>query len=275
METNPGSWFALVTLAFTLGLKHGLDADHLATIDGLTRFNAYARPRVARWCGALFSLGHGAVVVAIAVTVGTVARQWEVPSWAGDLGAWISIAFLLVLGLLNLTAVLRSDPEDVVRPVGFKSAYLARLQQTDSPWLIAGVGALFALSFDTMSQAALFALMGTQFGSWMYAAALGVAFMIGMFVTDALNGLWISKLLCRADNTARIASRTMALTVGGLSLLVAGFGAARYLSPAVDAWSEGRELSFGIGAIVVIALSFLFAMRLARPLPTSGSWSKT
>ncbi len=103
METPAGDWVALAALAFTLGLKHGLDADHLATIDGLTRFNARARPAMARWCGALFSLGHGAVVVVVAVTVGTVARQWEVPAWAGDLGAWISIAFLLALGLLNLT----------------------------------------------------------------------------------------------------------------------------------------------------------------------------
>jgi hypothetical protein len=71
MDTPAGDWVALAALAFTLGLKHGLDADHLATIDGLTRFNARARPAMARWCGALFSLGHGAVVVVVAVTVGT------------------------------------------------------------------------------------------------------------------------------------------------------------------------------------------------------------
>jgi high-affinity nickel-transport protein len=276
METPAGDWVALAALAFTLGLKHGLDADHLATIDGLTRFNARARPAMARWCGALFSLGHGAVVLVVAVTVGTVARQRQVPGWAGDLGAWISITFLFALGLLNLLTVVRTDPAEIVRLVGLKSGCCGRLQQTDSPFLVAAVGALFALSFDTMSQAALFALMGVQLGGWLHAAALGLAFTSGMLVTDALNGLWISRLLCRADDVARIASRTMALTVSGLSLLVAGFGAARYLSPAVDAWSEGRELVFGIGAIGVIALSFLFAMRLARPAPvTSGSWSGT
>lgn len=275
MEIPAGDWLALVALAFTLGLKHGLDADHLAAIDGLTRFNAKERPAMARWCGALFSLGHGAIVVAIAVTVGTVARQWEVPAWAADLGAWISIAFLLALGLLNLRTVLRTDPTAVVRPVGLKSGYLSRLLQTDRPWLVAGVGALFALSFDTMSQAALFALMGTQFGSWVYSAVLGLTFMVGMLVTDALNGLWISRLLSRADSVARIASRTMGLAVAGLSLLVAGFGVARYLSPTVDAWSEGKELSFGIGAIAIIALSFLFAVRLARPALPPRSWSET
>ncbi|HEX6829121.1 MAG TPA: nickel transporter, partial [Burkholderiales bacterium] len=67
METLPNDWMALLALVFTLGLKHGLEADHLVAIDGLTRYNAIARPRIARWCGTLFSLGHGAVVVAVAL----------------------------------------------------------------------------------------------------------------------------------------------------------------------------------------------------------------
>jgi nickel/cobalt transporter (NiCoT) family protein len=275
METHAGDWFALVALAFTLGLKHGLDADHLATIDGLTRFNVRERPAMAPWCGALFSLGHGAVVVAIAVTVGTVTRQWQVPAWVGDLGAWISIVFLCALGLLNLATVLRTDPAEVVHPVGLKSGCLARLQQTDRPWLVAAVGALFALSFDSMSQAALFALMGTQFGSWLHAAALGFAFMFGMLVTDGVNGLWISRLISRADSVARIASRTMGLAVAGLSLLVAAFGAARYFSPALGAWTDGKELTIGIGVIALLGSSFLIAVRLARPALPARSWSET
>jgi high-affinity nickel-transport protein len=275
MENFSGDWLALLALAFALGLRHGLDADHLAVIDGLTRFNIQQRPAMARWCGALFSLGHGAVVVAIALTVGTVARQWQIPIWAGDLGAWISIVFLIGLGLMNLTLVLRADPREVVRPVGLKGRFLRGFQETSNPGVVALVGALFALSFDTMSQAALFALMGAKFGGWGHALALGVTFMAGMLVLDGLNGLWISKLIRRADDVARIASRTMGLVVSGLSLLVGGFGAARYLSPAVDAWSEGRELAFGISVILVIALSFLLAIRLARPVFTSGSWSKT
>ena len=275
METQAGDWLALVVLAFTLGLRHGLDADHLAVIDGLTRFNIEERPGIARWCGAFFSLGHGAVVVAIAVTVGTLARQWHVPAWAGDLGAWISIAFLIAIGLMNLAIVLRADPGDVVRPLGMKGRFLGRLQRTSNPWVVVLIGALFALSFDTMSQAALFALMGARFGGWGHALMLGVTFMAGMLVMDGLNGIWISTLIRRADDVARIASRTMGLVVSGLSLLVGGFGAARYLSPAVDAWSDGKELAFGVGVVVLIALSFLLAIRLARPALTSGFWSRT
>ena len=274
MEIQAGDGLALVALAFTLGIRHGLDADHLAVIDGLTRFNSQERPAMARWCGALFSLGHGAVVVAIAVTVATVAQQWQIPAWAGDLGAWISIAFLVALGLMNLAMVLRADPHEVVRPVGLKGRFLGPLQQTSNPCLVAVVGALFALSFDSISQATLFALMGAQFGGWGHALILGVAFMVGMLVTDGLNGFWISKLIRRADDIARIASRTMGLVVSSLSLLVAGFGAARYLSPAVDAWSDGKELAFGLTVIAVVALSFLLAVRLARPPVPARSLSE-
>ena len=54
MESLPQDLYALCLLVFVLGLKHGLDADHLATIDGLTRFNARANPRLARKFAALY-----------------------------------------------------------------------------------------------------------------------------------------------------------------------------------------------------------------------------
>ena len=79
MHDLPTEWSALCALVFLLGLKHGFDADHLATIDGLTRFNARHRRPFARYCGALFSLGHGTVVVAIAVAVGLISEKWDAP----------------------------------------------------------------------------------------------------------------------------------------------------------------------------------------------------
>jgi len=264
MDSLPNDWLALMFLVFTLGVKHGLDADHLATIDGLTRFNTYRNPRLARWCGFLFSLGHGVVVMAVALAVGALTSRWAVPAWMEDLGAWVSITFLALLGSLNLVAVLSAQPDQVVHPVGLKGRFLGRLQRTGNPLLIAAVGALFALSFDTMSQAALFALTGTQFGGVSHALTLGLIFMLGMMLMDGLNGLWIAHLIRRADRLACIASRIMGLAVGGLSLLVAGFGLARYASPEVGAWSDGKELAFGLAFVAVIALSFLLALRLAR-----------
>ncbi|WP_412478685.1 nickel transporter [Azonexus sp. IMCC34839] len=264
METLPNDWLSLLILTFVLGMKHGFDADHLATIDGLTRFNARARPGMARYCGTLFSLGHGAVVMAIALGVSALAGQWEVPEWFGTLGALISIAFLVALGSLNLAAVLRAEPHEVVQPIGVKGRLLGGLRQVSHPALVALVGALFALSFDTLSQAAFFALTATQFGGWEHALLLATLFMAGMLLTDGINGLWIARLIARADQVALIASRVMGLVVSGISLLVAAFGAAKLLSPAIDAWSEGKELVFGFSLVAIIALSFIWALRLTR-----------
>ena len=57
MDSLPQDWFTLAALVFALGMKHGFDADHLATIDGLTRYNARHNPGLARRCGMLFSIG--------------------------------------------------------------------------------------------------------------------------------------------------------------------------------------------------------------------------
>ncbi len=264
METLPSDWLSLLILTFVLGMKHGFDADHLATIDGLTRCNARTRPAMARYCGTLFSLGHGAVVMAIALGVSALAGQWAVPEWFGTLGSLISIAFLVLLGSLNLAAVLRAGPDEMVQPVGLKGRLLGSLRQASHPALVALVGALFALSFDTLSQAAFFALTATRFGGWQEALTLALLFMLGMLLTDGINGLWIARLIARADQVALVASRVMGLVVSGISLLVAAFGAAKLLSPAIETWSEGKELAFGAALVVLIAASFLAAMRLTR-----------
>lgn len=269
MESLPQDLFALTLIVFVLGLKHGFDADHLATIDGLTRFNARANPRLARFCGVLFSLGHGAVVTVIAFVVSALAVQSDVPHWLQAFGAWVSIAFLAAIGMLNICAVLRAHPAQVVQTQGLKGRFLGRLTRAASPGLVALVGALFAVSFDTVSQAALFALTATRFGGWQHALMLGLLFTLGMLLTDGINGLWISRLIRRADQTARIASRVMSLVVGGISLLAAAFGTAKLVLPSVGAWSEGKELVFGAVVIAVIAASFVIAVRLAEPRLTA------
>ncbi|MGE5468491.1 MAG: nickel transporter [Ignavibacteria bacterium] len=264
MDALPQDIVALSLLVFVLGMKHGFDADHLATIDGLTRFNAAGNPRLARLCGVLFSLGHGAVVVAIALAVSLLATHWQTPAWLETFGAWVSIAFLLALGFVNVHAVLRSEPGQIVRPVGLKGRFLGRLAQASRPCWIALVGALFALSFDTVSQAALFALTASQFGGWQHALMLGLLFMGGMLVTDGINGFWISRLIRRADEVAVLASRIMSLVVGGVSLAVGAFGVMKLSLPVVETWSDGKELLFGGLLVAVIAGSFLVSLRLAR-----------
>jgi high-affinity nickel-transport protein len=266
MDGLPNDWLALLLLVFTLGLKHGLDADHLAAIDGLARYNAGQGRAVARWCGSLFSLGHGAVVMLIALAIGALTGSWQVPAWIEDLGALISIGFLFLIGFANLHAVLTTDPSRVVATVAVKGRFLGGLQRTGNPLAIALVGALFALSFDTMSQAALFAVVGTQYGGTGHAAVLGLAFTLGMLVTDGVNGLWIARLIRRADQAARIASRVMGLSVSLLGIAVGTFGLVKYLSPAVDAWSGDKALGLGLLVIGLIAAAFVVAVRLARPV---------
>jgi high-affinity nickel-transport protein len=263
----PNEWFALLALVFILGAKHGLDADHLAIIDGLTRYNLSLAPRRARWCGSLFSLGHGAVVMLIALGVGYASTHWQVPEWMEDLGTWVSIAFLTLLGALNLRAVLTAPAGDMVATIGIKAGLLRRLQATSHPLAIAAVGALFALSFDTLSQATLFAVTATRHGGVAHALALGLAFTFGMLLADGINGLWIAHLLRRADHRARIASRVMGLAVAGISFSVAGFGLARWLNADISAWYEGKELILGCAVIGMLAGSFVLGKLLARETP--------
>ena len=255
------SIYPLIALAFALGLKHGMDADHLATIDGLTRFNTSAgRRRLARLCGFLFSLGHGVVVCIVAVAAELLFHPASAPSWIDDFGTLVSAFFLLLLGMINLYAVFSTPSHEMVRLAGIKGRWLKNLRNAGHPVLIALVGALFALSFDTLSQAAFFSVTAVRFGGTAYALLLAVCFMIGMMVTDAVNGLRISHLLQRADASARTTSRIMGVTVALLSLTVAGLGLSRRFLPVTAAWQEGRELLIGASVIAVVAVSYLFSL---------------
>jgi high-affinity nickel-transport protein len=250
----------LIALAFILGAKHGLDADHLATIDGMTRFNVAAgRMRLARVCGLLFSLGHGSVVFVVAIAAGLLFSHAVVPIWMDALGTWVSAFFLVLLGALNLYAVFSTPSHEMVRVIGIKGEWLGHLKCANHPLMVVLVGALFALSFDTLTQATLFSAAAVQHGGIFYALLPAVFFVLGMILTDAANGLWISHLLKRADATARSASRIMGLTVALLSLTIAGLGLSRHLLPRFAAWQEGQELALGVTVITFVLIAFLFS----------------
>jgi high-affinity nickel-transport protein len=144
---------------------------------------------------------------------------------------------------VNLHAVLSASPGQVVSPVGLKGHLLGRLNRASRPLTVALVGAIFAVSFDTVSQSALFALTATQFGGVAHALFLGMLFVFGMLVTDGINGLWISRLIARADQLA-CTLRVMGLAVSSVSLLVAALWRRQLASPAIDQWTEGRQPAF-------------------------------
>src|SRR3954465_14834331 len=264
METLPSHWLSLVAVVFLLGLKHGLDPDHLAAIDGLARFNAGRRPKLSRWSGLLFSAGHGVVVTSVAIAVATVATEWHAPPWLETVGVWISIGFLTLLGVANLAAVVRTPRGEVVRPVGLKSRAFERLTRAEHPVLIAAVGAAFALSFDTISQAVLFSVTGSHLAGWMFAGTLGLVFTAGMMATDALNGLWVSHLVRSADRRAETASRVMSFAVGTLALAIAALAAARYALPGFDARVESWGVAVSAAVVCIVVGAYAAAMRLSR-----------
>jgi nickel/cobalt transporter (NiCoT) family protein len=264
MSAMPQDVPGLLLLVFLLGVKHGVDPDHLATVDGLTRFNLADRPLLARWSGCLFSLGHGLMVMTVAALIALSASSWSTPPWLEQLGAWISIAFLAALGTLNLAAVLRTPADRVARAAGLKGRWLGRLTETGHPLIIASIGAAFALSFDTVSQAALFSLSASGAAGWMFAVFLGFVFTSGMIAADGANGLWVSRLLARADRRARVASRVLGLSIAFLSLAIAALGIARVASVRAAEVLEASGLAIGFGVIVIVFASYVLALRLSQ-----------
>ena len=72
---------SLFLLVFVLGLRHGLDADHLAFIDGQTRYNWRMDSSFTRWVGTLFSLGHGGMVAIVSGILGMVIKNFSFPAY--------------------------------------------------------------------------------------------------------------------------------------------------------------------------------------------------
>ena len=262
----PNDFIGLALAVLLLGVKHGFDADHLAAIDGMTQYNARARPRLAQWAGLWFALGHGTVLTAIALGVSGLAFEARVPAWLAPFGAWVAIAILLLLAGLNLGSALRTPGHQTTPLVGWRSGLFAHLLRVDNPAKAMSVGALFAVSFDTVSQAVLFSATAVHFGGWQPALLLAGAFTVGMLITDGLNAWFLSRLLRRSDQRARIASRAMALAVAGVSLLTAGFGVALQLVPTVALWSDGKQAWLGAAIVTAMLLSYGLGQVLARSI---------
>lgn len=211
MDTNT-SWLVLVFMALTLGIRHGFDLDHLATIDAITRI-----VRENRWlskiAGFLFSLGHGIVVILISLIIGSGLLQSHIPEWLEGFGQWVSVVFLFVFGGLNLYNVFQ-NPSNPSLPAGIKSFLAKKLSPKKcNPLLIMSIGALFAFSFDTFSQIALFSISASLLSGLFFSGVLGFFFMLGMMISDGINGLLVSALIQRADRLSMVISRSLGLTI--------------------------------------------------------------
>jgi len=254
----------LAAMALVLGMRHGVDADHLAAIDAMTRCNAVARPALARRTGIWFSLGHGGVVLAIALAVAVTARAWDAPGWLEPFGAWSSIAMLVLLGVLNLVAWQRTAPGAAVALTGWRSRLFEGALRACSRRAVMGVGVLFALSFDTVTQAALMAATGIAHHGVAAVALLAGAFALGMILTDGLNGWWVARLIQRPGPGAAAASRVMCIAVSGISLATAAVGAAAQMSGSIAGWADAHGEWIALAIVVIMVCSFGLGLLLAR-----------
>lgn len=259
--------FGYAVVALVLGMRHGVDADHLAAIDAMTRCNAEARPALARRTGLWFSVGHGAVVIAVALAVALGAHAWAAPGWLEPFGAWSSIAMLVLLGALNLAAWRRTAPGAAVALAGWRSSLFKGALRACSRRAVFGVGVLFAASFDTVSQAALMAATGAASQGLAAVALLASAFVVGMILTDGLNGWWVARLIQRPGPGAASASRVMCVAISAISLGVAALGAATQLSPMVAGWAEGHSALLALAVVGLVGTSFLAGLVLSRRAP--------
>lgn len=238
---------SLAALVFALGLRHGFDPDHLVAIDGLTRTSK------SRWCGLFFSLGHGVAVTLIGVAVAIAVTEWQAPSWLEQTGAALSIGVLLVLGVLNLLAVLRTPAGSRVALIGLRGRWLTgRLAGSSHPAVIASAGAAFAVSFDTVSHAAAFSLTGATMAGALFAAALGIVFTAGMVLTDAISGLWVASMMSGAERRAAVASRWMSGVVAFLCLSMAALALSEHALPAFVLSAGTIALISMVGLIAVL-----------------------
>lgn len=254
-------------LMFMLGLRHGFDPDHIAMIDSMAYRALEQRPRLAPWMGTLFALGHGLTVTAIAVALGALAGEFALPATLQTVLDCLPAALLLLVGTLNLRSLLRRDD---YQPEGLKTRLLpARLRNSSHPLAVVMVGVLFALVFDTATQAAAWgyaASAGAGANSGTATALLaGLVFTGGMVLTDTLDGRLMVRLMRHA--AGRDKTRLYRRRIGWAVVLIS-YGTALYM--AVTHFRPEFELGdtafTTVGAALVCGLLLgCISLALTRP----------
>lgn len=248
-------------LMLALGLRHGLDPDHIAVIDGLTIRALDQRPGMASWVGTLFSIGHGGVVTLIALGVGVLSTHVAIPAQLAAIAGWMPVLLLLLVGALNLQALLRHGD---YHTVGWRTWLMPRgLRETSHPAAVVGVGMLFALVFDTATQAAAWGYVATTAGGLGGALLIGLVFTLGMVVTDTLDSRLVASMLRRAERErAQRFRRALGWVIVAMSFGVAGYGIASRIDPRFEL-GELAYTTVGVALVVLIAAAYgLMAWRL-------------
>jgi high-affinity nickel-transport protein len=192
-------------LAMSFGLRHAVDADHIAAIDNVTR-RLISEGRQPLLVGLWFSLGHSSVVclICVAAACGSVYLQGFFDGIFKDWGAVISTAvsagLLLAVGIANLVSTIQVVVASQKGHAHDHGGLVARccpmlLRAIDTEWKMVLLGFLFGLGFETSSEIALLALaaMGPSQGIPPAATlVLPLLFAGGMSLVDTIDGMLMS-----------------------------------------------------------------------------------
>jgi high-affinity nickel-transport protein len=216
-------------LAYTLGLRHALDADHITIIDLVTR-RLLASGQQPVTVGTFFSLGHSTIVIitSIVVAASSAAIQDRFESFqniGSIIGSSVSSGVLIILGCMNVYIFFRlvqqlrraiatpsgqESPNMSFEGVGCMSLLMKRVfKLVDRPWKMYPVGVLFGLGFDTSSEIALLGIASIEAAQgtslWLI-LIFPILFTAGMCLLDTIDGAAMMSLYTSArlakDNIA-------------------------------------------------------------------------
>ena len=279
--------------AYTLGLRHAFDADHISAIDNTTRklMSEGKRPvSVGFW----FSLGHSTVVFGLAFLLAAGVRSLVGPvSHPGSelhavttvIGTAVSGVFLLAIGLLNV-ATLRSvlsafralqvdaDQSLPPNPGGVMNRLLGRFARSvREPRQMYPVGVLFGLGFDTATEVALLVIAAGAAGSGLPFRAivcLPILFAAGMSLLDTIDGAcmtlvygWAySKPVPTAFYNIVVTMLSVVVAIGVGSIELGGLAASEMrVRGEFWTWLERININtLGLAIVALFALTWIAAL---------------
>lgn len=283
-------------VAYVLGLRHGVDADHIAAIDNTTRkLMQEGKPRFT--VGTWFSLGHSTIVFSLIAAIVFVTRSiiGKIPaiqSWGAITGTFISGAFLWIIGFLNIVIVFgvyrifkqakqgtlnEEQLEEYMENRGFLNRLFKPLFRiVNDAWQIYPIGVLFGLGFDTATEVALIAIsVGVGVSSsvplWQI-MVLPLLFTCGMVLTDTTDGVAMRCAYAWAfltplkkifyNLTVTVMSVLVAFVIGGVELIQV-LGMELNLNSGFWNWLQNLDfetMGFAIVAIFVLTWAGAYAV---------------
>lgn len=292
------------TLAYTLGLRHAFDADHIAAIDNTTRKLRHDHDRRPVGVGFFFSLGHSTVVLALTIVGALVTHAVpNISDSTGFIGASVSGVFLWVIGLLNLAVLLdilrvasrmRAGTYDERQLEGMlvPRGMLMRLgldrffRFVSRSWQMLPVGLLFGLGFETATEIALLALGAGAVVAGLPVTAmlcLPIMFAAGMSTVDTIDGImmahaydWALRRPVRKvfyNLTITTLSVLVALLVGTVQLMHVAISVLHLKGPFWD-WIAGLDFQvLGYAMAGMFAATWLISLTLWRVLHIEERWA--